>query len=309
MNAYLRLFRLPNLSIIVFTMCLFRYCIVFPHLFNAGIEPVLSHFDFFMLVLATVLVSAAGYTINDYFDLRIDRINKPHKQIVGKYISRRKAILLHSILNVFALLIGIYLSYKVRNFQSAFIFFVVALLLWLYSVRYKRKFLIGNVIISILSSFVIVVVWVFDYYAIIAQSGDYKNLGIIFTYMQVYAFFAFFLTIIREIIKDIQDIKGDIKVGCRTIPIVIGVRTTKRLLIVLNIIMILFVGYFQIILLKMGMDIIFSYILIAVQMPFIFMIHRIYTAREKSDFNSLSRFSKTIMALGVLSMLGFYFFL
>ena len=307
--AYLRLFRTLNLVILATTMCLFRYCIVFPLIHQAGIIPVFSHFDFFLLVLATMMITAAGYTINDYFDLRIDRINKPHKQIIGRKISRRKAILIHSVLNGIALLIGFYLSYKVRNFQTGILFFVIALLLWLYSIRYKRKFLIGNVIVGVLSAFVIMIVWVFDYQAIIRQYGTADNLSIIFTYMQVYAFFAFFLTIIREIIKDIQDIKGDLKAGCRTIPIVIGVHTTKRLLIVLSVIMILMVGYFQMLLLQLEFDLLFAYVLIAVQMPFIFLIHRIHTAREKNDFHRLSRFSKTIMALGVLSMLGFYFFL
>ncbi len=311
MFVYIKLFRWPNLLVIAFTQYLFRYCIVAPVLQNHDIQPFFTDFQFFLLVLATMMVSAAGYAINDYFDLRIDRINKPHKIILGRELSRRKAIFAHTILNIIAVIIGLYLTYLVKYFVLAGIFIVVPALLWLYSIRYKRKFLIGNIIVSFLSAVVIAIVWVFEYRGLLLVY-DYKvydAAAIVNQFLRVYMLFAFLSSFIREVIKDIEDIKGDLKTGCKTIPIVSGVRNAKRLVIVMAVILIFFVGYFQIYLLNMEYDLIFAYLLFAVQIPLILFINKINIAKEKTDYTLNSRFSKFIMIAGVFSMFLFYFYL
>ncbi len=311
MFVYIKLFRWPNLLVIAFTQYLFRYCIVVPVLQNHEIKPFFTDLQFFLLVLATILVTAAGYAINDYFDLRIDRINKPHKIILGKELSRRKAILAHTILNIIAVIIGLYLAYLVKYFVLAGVFIVVPALLWLYSIRYKRKFLIGNVIVSFLSAIVIAIVWAFEYRGLLLVYENKINDAAIFInqFLRVYMLFAFLSSFIREVIKDIEDIKGDMKTGCKTIPIVSGVRNAKRLIIVMAVILIFFVGYFQIHLLKEEYDFIFAYLLFAVQIPLILFINKINIAKEKADYTLNSRFAKFIMIAGVFSMFLFYFYL
>lgn len=316
MIAYLKLFRWQNLLIIVFIQYLLRYCIIEPILINEGYSFGLSNLDFFLLVLATVLITAAGYAINDYFDLKTDRINKPHKIILGKKLSRRKAIFSHTLLNIIAVLIGIYLAYRVNFWSLSAIFVVIPTLLWLYSIRYKRKFFIGNLIISLLAAFVIVIVWVFEFHAIALKPGIDVSLlrektSLISDYVKIFALFAFLVTLLREIVKDIEDIKGDAKIGCKTIPIVSGVRQCKNILIILTIVIIVFTGYFQVLMLSLGnpYNLLFLYILLTVQIPLILTINKIHIAKEKLDYHIISRLVKFIMITGIFSMFLLYFYL
>lgn len=309
MLTYLKLFRWQNLLVIAFTQYLFRYCIIAPVLNKFEIPLFFSHFEFFLLVLSTLLITAAGYAINDYFDLRIDRINKPHKIILGKDLSRRKAILAHTILNILGIIIGLYMAYRVKYLPLAGIFIIVPALLWLYSIRHKRKFLIGNIIVSMLSAIVIAIVWGFEYRGLIISHEINEAAVIINRFLRIYALFAFIISFIREIIKDIEDIKGDLKAGCKTIPIISGVRNSKKLIIVLSVILIFFVGYFQIYLLSYEYHLIFAYLLFAVQIPTILFINKINLAKEKNDYTINSRFAKFIMITGIFSMFLFYFYL
>lgn len=309
MLSYLRLFRWPNLLVVALTQYLFRYAIILPLLEHNGIAPALSGVDFFLLVLATLLISAAGYAINDYFDLRTDRINKPSKIILGRKISRRSAILYHSLFNITAVVIGTYLALRVGHWPLMLIFLVVPTLLWLYSIRYKRRFLIGNIIVALLAGFVVAMVWIFESHALPTELMSHEAIITITYFARIYALFAFIATLAREIIKDIEDIKGDAKTACKTIPIVSGIHATKKLITFLTIALIVFVAYFQFYILQRDFDLIFAYLLVAVQIPSILMINKILTAKEKQDYGSLSKFSKFIMLTGVLSMFLFYFYL
>jgi len=309
MVAYLRLFRWPNLLMVATIQYLFRYAIIQPLLQSKGLELALTHGEFFLIVLATMLITAAGYAINDYFDLRTDRINKPERIILGRKISRRSAIFYHSLFNIIAVLLGAYMAIRVQYWPLLFVFLIVPTLLWLYSIRYKRKFLMGNIIVAILAGFVVAIVWVFESHALAAEGirdVDFMNISY---FSRVYALFAFLTTLLREIIKDIEDIKGDAKTGCKTIPVVSGVHSTKKLLIFLTVTIIILVGWFQISILLRDFDFLFAYLLLAVQIPFIIMINRIMTAKEKADYRNLSLFSKMVMVAGVFSMFIFSFYL
>jgi 4-hydroxybenzoate polyprenyltransferase len=309
MMSYLKLFRWPNLLVVAITQYLFRYAILEPLLGQTGYELSLSHFEFFLLVVATILISAAGYAINDYFDLRTDRINKPHKIILGKSLSRRSAIFYHSLFNLIALIIGIYLSLRVGQWQLIFLFLVIPTLLWLYSIRYKRKFLVGNIVVGVLSAFVIAVVWIYDYHAMaMVVDPDPELLVSANRFVRIYGLFAFITTVMREIIKDIEDIKGDAKIGCRTIPIISGIRATKKIIILITVGIISLVAYFQIYLSRFDFDLLFAYIIVAIQIPLVLLIQKTISAKEKSDYHNLSRFAKVIMLSGVFTMFLFYFY-
>ncbi len=318
MLAYLKLFRWQNLLILILIQGLFRYCIVKPLLLMFDYDLALSDIDFGILVLATVITSAAGYAINDYFDIKTDRINKPHKIILGKALSRRAAISSHIVLNIIAILLGFYLSYKVGNWSLSFIFIAIIIVLWLYSIRYKRKYFIGNFMISILAAFVIAIVWIFEYNALanFSEAPISVNVLVVDDFVKIFALFAFLTTLLREIIKDIEDIKGDAKTGCRTIPIVSGVRTCKNILIFLAIVIIVFTGYFQLVMLDFELfgsqyqfNLLFAYVLLTVQIPLILLINKINIAKEKIDYQVLSRLAKFIMITGIFSMFLLYFYL
>jgi 4-hydroxybenzoate polyprenyltransferase len=310
MLAYLRLFRWPNLFVVALTQYLLRYAIILPILKVHNLEAGLSHFSFALLVLATLLITAAGYAINDYFDLRTDRINKPDKIVLGKSISRRKAILFHSFFNIAGIIIGTYVSVIAGHWPLIIIFFVIPLLLWLYSIRYKRRFLVGNIIVSILAAFVIAIVWMFEFQAMNLANPELNNaiLNINF-YVRFYALFAFLTTLVREIIKDVEDIKGDTRTGCKTIPVMAGISATKRLIILLLVIIIFFVLYVQIYLEKNDFNLLFGYLIFFVQLPLIYSIQKTISAMEKHDYTVLSKIAKFIMVGGVLTMLVFYFYI
>ncbi|MFW5891773.1 MAG: geranylgeranylglycerol-phosphate geranylgeranyltransferase [Bacteroidota bacterium] len=309
MLAYLKLFRWSNLLVVLFTMVLFRYSIVIPILNEFGSDPVMTTLQFSLLVLATLLISAAGYAINDYFDLRIDRINKPGKILLGRLIPRRKAIFYHSLFNILALIIGLYLSYVAHRWQLVFVFLVIPALLWLYSIRYKRKFLAGNLIVAALSAFVVAIVWVFDAHMLIAYDQMDSNALIAINYfVRIYALFAFFIGIIREITKDAEDIEGDRITGCKTIPVVVGIKNTTNMITFLVFGSILAVAFFQIWFWKRELYLLTAYLLIGVQIPFLVMFMKSMKAKTKNDFSQLSRWAKLIMITGISSMLLFYYY-
>ncbi|HNW98876.1 MAG TPA: geranylgeranylglycerol-phosphate geranylgeranyltransferase [Bacteroidales bacterium] len=267
------------------------------------ISPAFSHFDFALLVLSTVLIAAAGYAINDYFDIRSDRINRPDKIVIGKHLSRRFAMLIHTIFNIVAVLIGTYLSYKVHSYKLAPIFIIISILLWLYSVKYKSYFLVGNIIVAFVSAFTIIIVWLFDMYALrLSGQAIIANYRLLNFFLWAYISYSFATSLIREIIKDIEDFEGDAKCGCSTLPVVMGVSKTKYVLIGIITIVIASLVYIDIIIYPLHFAIIFWYILLLLVLPFVYMIYVVIIAKDKSDYSFLSNISKFIMIAGAASM-------
>ena len=305
-SVYLKLFRLQNLLIIALTMYLVRFCIINPGLQLKNISSQLNELDFFLLVLSIIFVSGAGYIINDYFDIRIDRINNPDKLILGKYIPRQKAILLHTVFTTIAIIIGFYVAYKTGYIFLGFVNVILSAILWFYSIRYKRSFLSGNLLIALLSASVIFIVWLFEFYALKSKFGNVFYFGNIKNFILLYTFFAFIISLAREIIKDIEDIKGDAKVGCKTLPVVLGIKNTKTIVTILTIISFLLLFFVQIKCFQTGYKLLLWYFLIAIQIPFIYLVCKIYKASKKQDYSFLSTLYKIIMLAGILSMLLLY---
>jgi 4-hydroxybenzoate polyprenyltransferase len=207
---------------------------------NRSAEFLVNSFDFFLLVFSTILIAGAGYIINDYFDIRIDRINKPEKLIVGKYIKKRVAMLTHTGMNIVAVGIGIYLSLKYGSWLPVIFHLITTTLLWWYSVQLKRKFLSGNVVIAILSGMVpLLVGWfelagIFEEYKMQLNTlNDLNPFTYCFYMIIVFCIMAVITTLTREILKDMADIKGDESQNCKTVPIVIGISKTKYVVNVL----------------------------------------------------------------------------
>jgi len=279
---FFRLIRLPNLLIIAITELLTAYCITDPHSLSN-----LTHARFPLLILSTLCIAAAGYVINDYLDIKIDYINKPGRVVIGKEVSRRQAILIHLFLNLAGLGISVFLSLKI-----ALIHLIAALLLWFYSELFKKQFLIGNLVISLLAAIVPIVVWL---YIPNNRTG----------FVIAFSCFAFFLNLIREIIKDIEDRRGDERHNCKTLPIVLGIRTTKVVLVVLQTVLIIAVGVFAFRgNVDTGEHILRSwYMGIFILLPLIYMLLKLVQADTRLAFRRLSLMAKLIMVSGVISML------
>lgn len=231
----LKLIRPINLLIIVLTMYSIGGYLDFVYQdFKNGNTLVLT-FNFFLLVISTVMIAAAGNIINDYFDVRADRINRPDRTIIMKHIKRRWAIVFHWILNFVAFGIAIYLGLKLDTFWYVFIHLLSINLLWFYSMHLKRTLVIGNVVIALLTALVPVLVGIYyqDFFrTTILEKAHPFNLDS-YKFFPIYlslglGLFAFLLNFTREIIKDMEDVKGDLVLKARTIPIVYGLKKSRN---------------------------------------------------------------------------------
>lgn len=179
----------------------------------------------------------------------------------------------------------------------------------MYSIKYKRKFFIGNFIVSLLSAFVVAVVWVFEVHALESLGRmDDALLNTMDYLVKAYAMFAFLTSLSREIVKDMEDIKGDQKTGCKTIPIVWGVSATQKLVMVLALVIMALVAYFQFYVFQPRLYWVSLYFLLGVQLPFAWVVIRAARAREKQHYSNLSKLIKLVMIAGVASMWLVYYY-
>jgi 4-hydroxybenzoate polyprenyltransferase len=239
----------------------------------------------FILSFSTVVLAAAGYIINDYYDIKIDYLNKPDKVIVGNLLKRRIALALHWILNIAGVVAGLFV-----NIFLGIINFFAAFLLWFYSNQLKRLPFLGNFTVAFLTALSLLVVLVLY---------PYHHILVI-----IYAVFAFFINLIREIIKDLEDWKGDLAFGCRTLPIVWGMRKTKRFIYILMIIFVILLGWLTI---KLDNYFIKGYFAL-LAIPAAFFAWKLIKSDTRRDFYFLSLFSKIIMLSGIISMIFFKIF-
>jgi 4-hydroxybenzoate polyprenyltransferase len=298
-SAFLRLVRWQNLVFIFLTQLLFYYCVYKP-LYKTGF----NFTSLFLLSTASVLIAAGGYIINDYFDLNIDQVNKPQKNVINSIISRRWAIVWH----LFLSLSGIILTLVAVSFHKWYLVLAnmsCVLLLWLYSTSFKKQMLIGNIVISLLTAWTILVL----FYWIVPFQSAFGVKGLVaikfFRISFLYASFAFVISIVREAIKDIEDMEGDRRYGCKTLPIVAGVVTTKVYIAVWLIVLIGSLIVLQLYVLQFRWWLPVIYSCVTIILPLLLLFRRLIQARRTEEFSSLSSFTKWIMLAGILSMIFF----
>ncbi len=271
LESLLKLTRFGNLVIIGFAQ-------YFTAAFLIG-RYTIRDFNLLLLSISTVLIAAAGYIVNDYYDVKIDYINKPERVVIGRSITRRYAILFHVVFSAIGILIGVYLSWSIAAVNILSVF-----LLWLYSNNLKRQPFVGNLAVALLTGASIFVVDML-----------YRTHNPLIV---IYALFAIFMTLVREIIKDIEDLKGDNTFGCKTLPIIWGIRKTKVIIYTI-------LGIFSIavIVLNTRFEILpLQYYVLLLFAPLVWFVVRLYRADTKKDFSWLSTFCKAIMLVGILSM-------
>jgi 4-hydroxybenzoate polyprenyltransferase len=293
MVKYLILIRLPNLLVIILTQCALRWFVLDPVLKSLGYSYSLSNLLFGLLVFSTVLIAAAGYVINDYFDTKVDRDNKPNKVIVGRTVKRRIAMILHIVLNLIGIGIGIGLAYLLKAYLLGLVNIVCAALLWYYSTRFKHQPIVGNVIIALLAAFVPFVVVLFDF------ANNYLEYPLNpLMWVLGFSIFAFLTNFTREIIKDIEDFKGDGSNGSNTFPVVKGVERAKLLVLLSGVVTILTLIYFQFLFLYDSISTV--YFILFVHIPMIIAIFKTFQGKQKNDFHISSNLYKVVMVGGVL---------
>lgn len=298
----LNLIRYKNLLIIAGTQFLFKYFLI-DTFFK---ETALPDWQFILLVLATVCIAAAGNIINDIQDIEIDKINKPKKLIVGKHISEKTANSLYIILNIIGVIIGFYIANSIGKSGFAVIFVLISGLLYYYATTLKRYLIISNIMISTLVSLSILIIGLFDVLPMMNNTNEFL-VKYQFKILLIYAAFAFFMTLLREIIKDIQDVDGDHANGINTLPIAIGKQRTARLIAVLGISVCFAVFYFVYIHLH-SYTILVAYFLLGVIAPMLYLSFISWDAKKKKVVSFISVLLKIIMIIGVLSIIPIHYY-
>ncbi|MEM6684798.1 MAG: geranylgeranylglycerol-phosphate geranylgeranyltransferase [Bacteroidota bacterium] len=303
MIKFLQLIRFPNLVMIALTQFLFYYYWILP--FD---ECYLSLNLFICGVLATVFIAAGGNIINDIFDVQTDRINKPHKQFIGTFISKKIAFPLYIAFSLIGIGLGSYVSFSIDFPELSLIFIGIALLLFLYSSHLKSVPILGNVVVSLLvaSSLLILIAFKVNCEPL-SRKHVHFFYGISLIAIKVYAVFAFLINLIREMVKDIEDINGDYNANITTLPIILGRNRVNKIVAFLAGITILFTLYCIREFLQ-EQTVMTIYILVTILLPLLYFIVKVWQADTKREYRMLSSLLKLIMLFGILSTVVYYYF-
>ncbi|MFM8710571.1 MAG: geranylgeranylglycerol-phosphate geranylgeranyltransferase [Sphingomonadales bacterium] len=303
--GFFRLVRLPNLIFIALAQGLFQFAIYRP--IYEGQIPVGDATRFWWLMLASVLIAAGGYVINDYFDVNIDEVNKPEALVVDKIIGRRWAMAWHFLLSGSGIICTALALPSYR--QGYLLLFNVAcvVLLWVYSTRFKKSFLIGNFLIALLVAWSILVVFVSKVDPLAwAYGADPKQLRL-YRFALLYGAFAFLATLARELIKDVEDMEGDRRYGGKTVPIVWGIGVARFFTLVWVMLLLFLLIGVMLYLLQLNYWAAFVYGFLLLLLPLLDLVRRLRQAATPADFGNLSRYVKWILLAGIFSMVFFYF--
>lgn len=315
MIHFIRLTRPFNLLVIALTMYSIAWYFDSVFLLDARYGAVAT-FDFFILVLSTVIIAAAGNIINDYFDIKADRVNRPERIIIARHIKPRVAILAHWMMNLIAFSMAVYLSYRNNSFWYLFIHLFSINLLWFYSMQLKRTIYIGNISVAILTGLVPILVGIyynqqldFEFITSTLREGERSSI-FPFETLHPYKFaliigfvfggFAFLLNWAREIVKDMEDTAGDKKLGARTIPLVFGFRRAKNWAALL--LLISAGGTIALVVINKGiLDEWFSFLpLLPAAISSIFTLIILFKSNNKASYRKTHKSIKLIMIFGML---------
>jgi 4-hydroxybenzoate polyprenyltransferase len=301
-NWLIRLIRLPNLAIIALTMVLVQWFILLPVF---PVKPAHWYVYFLISLTYTLLIAAAGYIFNDIRDQKIDLINKPQKTVVGIFISQTAATRLYFILTLTGIALAVYLSFLIYSAVPFVIALTAVLSLYGYAAQWKKSFLTGNLVVSFLCMLTLLQPWLLWAYGQSDQLRFPKSVQgqMALTYLWLYALLAFLSTLFRELAKDVQDMEGDRRYGCRTVPIVWGIKKTKKGMMVVATVLLLVSGnliWLQWLEFNWLFIIIF---LIINTLPFSITLYKLGSAQQPEDFKNLNYLALYHILSGTLTML------
>lgn len=304
--AFLQLIRWQNLLITAAIFYFTRHFIIEPLYALENHKLTIDHLNFFFFALGYLTIIAGGYAINDYYDIGIDEINRPEKVILRKHLPLSAGKNIYFILTLIGFLISAIVIINLEIHKLLFVLIIITFLFWFYSTKYKRELLSGNLTIAILGALSIGIVWLYEFFASIQhlnfpifQAKTITNIIII------YATFAFLLTFIREIIKDIVDMKGDAEFQCHTLPIRYGISKTKKIIYLIYATCIAFSAFVCYILWKKEFILLFYYAIL-LNLFLLYILYLIIKAKNIDDFRNVSNFLKVMFIAGILSMQLFY---
>jgi 4-hydroxybenzoate polyprenyltransferase len=304
--SYLRLTRPFNLIMIVFTLYMVRLCFILPVLSFSNFPLQVNELAFAMFALAFGTIAAGGYIINDYYDVEIDKVNKPGRGIVGYTVSPGSALTSYWMLNVLGIITGFWSCYKAGSpsFSLLFLFYLAGL--WIYSYRLKSTFLFGNILIAVFLGLVPLASAYIELQADTNNSNlsDYILVSIKYGAWAISGF-AFLSTLIREIVKDMEDMEGDLVAGCHTMPIVMGIKKVKIITQLLLLVMTILLGLFQYYSWSSGWHPTVYYVFVFIQFPCLIILFKIRKVTIPREFHGVSVWLKIVMFTGICYLFVF----
>ena len=295
---YLKLIRFQNLMMLALMQLLFRY----GFLNYQSIPLALNNWQYLLLVFATVMIAAGGYVINNIIDQATDNYNKPNKVVVGRGISETNAYNVYFLVTVLGVGTGFYLSNVIAKPGFAAIFIIISATLYLYATTLKQLLLIGNFVVALLLAFSVIIIGIFDLFPVITPENKSVMRGL-FSILLDYALFAFVINFIREIVKDMEDINGDYKLGMNTLPIALGLGRTSKIVFALSLIpLVMVIFYVKAYVFENDLYFATLYALIFIVAPLIYFTVKMAYAKKNQDFHHLSTVLKLIILFGLFSI-------
>ncbi len=297
-----------------FAMYCVRWFLIIPILKTCRTDegyyaPYLNEGWFVLLVLSVLFINAAGYVINDYCDVETDLINKPEKVFITKSISYSQAATCYYCLNILGIILGIMVSLKINSLKFSSIHLAAVGLLWLYAMQLKKKPIVGNIAVVMLSALVMLLPIIYEPIVFYNAENNFQTqVQIILSVGLIFAAFAMLTQWIREMIKDLQDVEGDKLTGCNTLPIWLSIKSTKIFLSVLIAITLFSVGWFQFhFYVHRKFYPVFNlwnlFTIVLIQLPLLVVLVKLWQADKSQQYKVLSTIMKVVMFAGIFSML------
>ncbi|MBR5854890.1 MAG: geranylgeranylglycerol-phosphate geranylgeranyltransferase [Paludibacteraceae bacterium] len=306
-KPYLQLLRIGNLAFLAILLYVMEKWVAMPLLQAEKFQELMPWWVLTLLILSVVCIAAGGYVINDYFDVKIDRINRPDDMVVTRVISRDAAMHIFYALTAVGLGAGVAVAWWAYSWTLLFTYVIIPGLLWFYSASYKRMFLVGNLVVAFASAIVPLLVAIAnaDYLHHLYQDAlTYSPIvGKLYVWTGGFAAFAFLLTWAREMVKDIEDIEGDCEMECRTVPIVWGEKNAKIFVTVLLMAIAALIAYMLLAILPFPHEwksLPTRYVLFGLIVPILCTIVLLWAANNRTELHRVQTIIKFTMFMGVL---------
>jgi 4-hydroxybenzoate polyprenyltransferase len=301
MRTIFNMLRVPNLLIIAFTFLMLRYLVFIPVYSSTSMIPGMGSLQYLVMITATIIIAAAGYVSNDYFDVITDRINKPEKQYIGKQISPGSALATALLLSFAAIILSTWLTLLIRSWMPAILLLVALAVVWWYAFQLKKSYIWGNIAVASMSAGTVAMAWLLEMQCLQIPP---ETSGTITRIVAAISLFAFLLTLLREVLKDIEDIEGDRLIQCKSLPIIKGIAFTKSTLFVITLTTIILLAIAQIYLFQYQRFTAVVWLLICVEIPLIWFATALQKSQTKTEYHKLSTLLKLIMLTGILTLVA-----
>ena len=306
-GAYIRLVRGGNLLFLAMLLYVMEKWVAVPLLHHQLFPEQLPWWVLLLLIVATTFIAAGGYVINDYFDIKIDKINRPDRQVIPDIVSKDVAMKMFYVLTIAGVAAGITVSIWAHSWILALVFLIIPGLLWFYSASYKRQFLVGNIVVAFTTAVAPLLVAITNvdylthlYRETLVYSTIVKDMYI---WVGCFALFAFILTFAREIVKDMEDKEGDCEYECRTLPIRYGDVVSKVIVTILMVVVMVMVCYLGFVVVPFShawSGISTRYIVFGLLVPCICDLVLLWFAHSPHEYHSVQALMKFVMLMGVL---------